>query len=142
MFKLEAQEGYLEEPQAEQEATNTDKRIAKCQENISETEKCVCLNTRIIVNQKKKNELNLMVEDIDPHIIGIIDSWANIDIADAELGLTVYVTFRRDLTGRRGGGVISYILLNVVMYNKTKLSRDGTERHPTEGSSANILGSV
>ena len=128
-------------PQAEQEATSTDKPITKCQENISETGyKCVCLNTRSTVNQK--NELNIMVEDTDPHIIGIIDSWANINIADAELGLTVYVMFRRDRIRRRGGAVISYILLNVVMYNKTKLSRDGTERHPTKGSSANILGSV
>ena len=41
---------------------------------------------RSIVN--KKNELNIMVEDIDPHIIGITKSWANKDIPDAELGLT------------------------------------------------------
>ena len=56
----------------------------------------------------KKNELNMMVEDIDPHIIGITESWANKDIADAELGLTGYVMFRRDQTGRLGGGVILY----------------------------------
>ena len=35
-----------------------------------------------------------MVEDIDPHIIGITESWANTDITDAELGLTGYVMFR------------------------------------------------
>ena len=46
-----------------------------------------------IVN--KKSELNIIVEDIDPHIIGITESWANIDITDAELGLTGYVMFRR-----------------------------------------------
>ena len=33
-----------------------------------------------------------MVEDIDPHIIGITESWANKDISDAELGLTGYET--------------------------------------------------
>ena len=27
-----------------------------------------------------------MVEDIDPHIIGITETWANKDISDAELG--------------------------------------------------------
>ena len=55
--------------------------------NISEIGyRCVCLNARSIVN--KKNELNIMVEDIDPHIIGITESWANIDITGAELGLT------------------------------------------------------
>ena len=40
--------------------------------------------------------LNIMVEDIDPHIIGITESWANTGITDAELGLTGYVMFRRD----------------------------------------------
>ena len=47
-----------------------------------------------------------MVKDIDPHIIGIIESLVNTDITDAELGLTGYVMFRRDRIGRRGGGVI------------------------------------
>ena len=55
------------------------------------------------------NELNIMVEDIDPHIIGITESWANTDITDAELGLTGYIMFRRDRIGRRGGGVILYV---------------------------------
>ena len=47
-----------------------------------------------------------MVEDIDSHIIGITESWANIDITDAELGLTGYIMFRRDRIGRRGEEVI------------------------------------
>ena len=62
----------------------------------------MCLNARCIVN--KKNELNILVEDIDPHIIGTTESWANTDITDADLGLTGYVMFRRDRIGRRGGG--------------------------------------
>ena len=49
-----------------------------------------------------------MVEDIDPHIIVITESWANTDITDAELGLTGCVMFRRDGIGRRGEGVILY----------------------------------
>ena len=78
--------------------------VTKCQENIDEVGyKCVCLNARSIVN---KNELNIMLEDIDPHIIGIIKSWANEDISGAELGLTGYTMLRR--LGRMGGGVILY----------------------------------
>ena len=50
-----------------------------------------------------------MVEDIDSHIIGKAESWANTDISDAELGLTGYVMFRKDRIGRRGGGVILYV---------------------------------
>ena len=52
--------------------------------NTSKAElKCVCLNARSIIN--KKNELDIMVDEIKPHIIGITESWANNDITDAEL---------------------------------------------------------
>ena len=67
----------------------------------------MCLNARSIVN--KKNDINIMVEDTDPPIIGITESWANIDITDDELGLTGEVMFRRDRIGRMGGGVILYV---------------------------------
>ena len=63
-----------------------------------------------------------MVEDIDPHIIGITESWANTDITDAELGLTGYVMFRRDRMGRRGGGVILYVKEYIQAY-EIKLER-------------------
>ena len=122
MFKLKAQGGYLEVPQAGQEATSTDKPITKCPKNRSEAGyKCICLNARSIVN--KKNELNIMVEDIDPHIIGITESWANEDITDAELGLTGYVMFRRDRIGRRGGGFILYVKESIQAY-EIKLERE------------------
>ena len=75
---------------------------------------CVCLNARSIVN--KKNELNIMVEDIDPHIIGITESWANTDITYAELGLTGYVMFRRYRIRRRGGGVMLYVKESIQAY--------------------------
>ena len=42
-----------------------------------------------------KDELNIMVDDIKPHIIGITESWANNDITDAELGLEGYAMFRK-----------------------------------------------
>ena len=95
-------------PQAGQEAASTDKPINFFPKNMPEAGyRCVCLNARSIIN--KKNELNIMVKDIDPHTIGITESWANTDITDAELGLTGYVMFRRDRIGRRGGGVILYV---------------------------------
>ena len=65
----------------------------------------------------------MMVEDIDPHIIGITESWANIDIADAELGLTRYAMFLRDRIGRRGGGVILYVKESIQAY-EIKLERE------------------
>ena len=76
--------------------------------------KCVCLNARSIINQK--NELNIMVDDIKPHIIGITESWAHNDITDAELGLEGYVMFRKDRIGKKGGGVLLYIKENIPAY--------------------------
>ena len=64
-----------------------------------------------------------MVQDIDPHIIGITESWANTDITDAELGLRGYVMFRRDRLGRRGGGVILYVKKFIQAY-EIKLERE------------------
>ena len=75
---------------------------------ISDNElKCVGLNARSLVN--KKSELDIMVADIEPRVIGITESWANKDIVDVELALTGYVMFRKDSRERRGGGVIVYI---------------------------------
>ena len=91
-----------------QEATSTHRLVTTCPENISEAGyKCICLNARSIVNQK--NELNIIVEDIDTHIIGITESWANRDTSDAEIRLKGNVMFRTNRIGRRGGGVILYI---------------------------------
>ena len=116
-------------PQKGHEATSTHKPVTKCPENISKAGyKCVCLNARSIVN--KKNELNIMVEDINPHIIGIIESWTNKDISDhAELRLTGYVMVRRDLIGRSGGGVILYIKKSIQAY-EIKLKREANCDEP------------
>ena len=78
-----------------------DSRCKGIQGSTSKEEiKCVCLNARSIIN--KKNEINIIVDDIQPHIIGITESWANNDITDAELGLGGYAMFRKDRKGRRG----------------------------------------
>ena len=74
----------------------------------------MCLNARSIIT--KKTELNIMVDDIKPHIIGITESRANNDITNAELGLEGYVMFRKDRIGRRGGGVSLYIKDTIPAY--------------------------
>ena len=92
-----------------------DSRCKGIQGNTSKSEiKCVCLNAGSIIN--KKTELNIMVDDIKPHIIGITESWANNDITNAELGLEGYVMFRKDRIGRRGGGVLLYIKDTIPAY--------------------------
>ena len=65
-----------------------------------------------------------MVEDIDPHIIGITESWATPDISDAELGMTGYVMFRKDRLGRRGGGFILYNIKESIQAYEIKLEKE------------------
>ena len=84
LLKLVSQGGYTEKPNSRGIDKYSKKKSAK-NSLESPTEfgyKCVCFNARSIVN--KRNELNIMVEDIDPHIIGIAESWATPDISDAE----------------------------------------------------------
>ena len=64
-------------------------------------------------------EQNIIVEEIDPYIIGIIESWVTTDISDTELGMPGYVMSRKDKIGRRGGGVIFYIKESIQAYEIT-----------------------
>ena len=68
-----------------------------------------------------------MVADIDPHVIGLTESWANKDIVDAELALTGYVMFRKDRRERREGGVILYIKESIQAYEITLKSEADCE---------------
>ena len=123
LFKLDSQGGFTEKPHTGGTDKDSTKKTAKNSLENSTTfgYKCVCLNARSIVN--KRNELNIMVEDTDPHIIGITESWATPDISDAELGMTGYVMFRKDRIGRRGGGVILYIKKSIQAY-EIKLEKE------------------
>ena len=99
--KLVSQGGYTEKPNTRGIVKDSKKKSAK---NSLESPaefgyKCVCLNARSIVS--KINELNIMVQDIYPHI---------------KLGMTGYVMFRKDRLGRRGGGVILYIKESIQAY--------------------------
>ena len=57
-----------------------------------------------------------MLHDIQPHIIGITESWANNDITYAAFGLEGYAMFRKDRMGRRGVGVLVYIKYTIPAY--------------------------
>ena len=82
-----------------------------------------------------------MVEDIDPHIIGITESWATTDITDAELGLTGYVMFRRDRIGRKEGGVILYVKESIQAY-EIKLEREADCDEAVSGNKKLTIGLV
>ena len=74
------QGGFTEKPNTG--CTDKDSKMKSAKNSLDNSTtfgyKCVCLNARSIVN--KRNELNIMVEDIDPHIIGITKFWVITDI--------------------------------------------------------------
>ena len=68
------------------------------------------VNARSLVTGNKFHTLEAWVQDLDPDIIGITESWANSEILDAEISLPGYVLFRKDRpVNRHGGGVLLYV---------------------------------
>ena len=57
-----------------------------------------------------------MIEDSNPYVIGITESWATTDTSDAELGMTRYVMFRKYIIGNSGDGVSLYIQESIQAY--------------------------
>ena len=64
----------------------------------------------------KRSYLDFMIADIEPDKIGITESWAHKDMVDAELMLSGYIMFRKDIQERRGGGAIVYIKDSIQAY--------------------------
>ena len=64
---------------------NIENRVMSNEHNPVSGLKCVSLNARSIVN--KMGELRHMVEDVEPGIIGITETWTRPDMGTAEFSL-------------------------------------------------------
>ena len=56
---------------------------------VNQSERVLLMPTQLYVSvySCSNTRTHIMVDGIKPHIIGILESWANNDITDAELGL-------------------------------------------------------
>jgi len=82
---------------------------------------CFYTNMRSVMNNNKMEELQMMLEAHDIHIIGITESWSHDGIDDAELNINGYTLFRRDRRGgKRGGGVLLYVRDYIAAVNVTE----------------------
>ena len=71
--------------------------------------RCYCTNIQSRIN--KRAELEVVVNEKEPHIIAITETWCNQSILDSEVAIEGYSMFRLDkgtISGK-GGGVILYI---------------------------------
>jgi len=74
----------------------------------------VYFNARSIGN--KMNELQLLVAEEKPDIVGITETWLTDKIYDQEIGMEGYTLFRKDREDedkKRGGGLVMYIKNNL-----------------------------
>src|SRR5688572_7389730 len=96
--------------------------------------KCFYANARSIINRKKRMELELYVEEEEPDIIGLTESWAKEEMGDCELEIDGYVMFRRDrenqrTTGHGAGGVLLYVKSDIVAVERQDLSNDKSKEN-------------
>ena len=75
--------------------------------NSNQSITCLFSNAQSVLN--KLQELQAIVYQHSPQIIGIAESWCNSDVGDAELHLQEYNLFRDDRKSGIGGGVMLYI---------------------------------
>ena len=68
---------------------------------------CLLTNARSILN--KFNELQPLVSQYNPHIIGSTETWLHSSIKDSEIKLDNYNILRNDRSGSRGGEVLLYV---------------------------------
>ena len=63
---------------------------------------------------KKHDEfINTVIDVINPHIMGITESWCHKDINESEIHIDGYTTYRKDRECVKGGGVLLYVSNNL-----------------------------
>ncbi|BHF66871.1 hypothetical protein SprV_0200989400 [Sparganum proliferum] len=71
----------------------------------------------------KIDELKIHLSDLSPDIISLTETWLNQQVGNRELTIPGYQLFRRDRSGRQGGGVLTYVKHGLIVSEKTdKLS--------------------
>ncbi|BHF59701.1 hypothetical protein SprV_0100266200 [Sparganum proliferum] len=71
----------------------------------------------------KIDELKIHLSDLSPDIISLTETWLNQQVDNRELTIPGYQLFRRDRSGRQGGGVLTYVKHGLIVSDKTdKLS--------------------
>ena len=77
--------------------------------HVSKNTLNVCYtNARSLRN--KMSELSLMVDDLNPDIIVITETWLTVDI-DCSPVISGYICIRSDrVRSRKGGGIILYVV--------------------------------
>ena len=82
----------------------------------------------------KKQELELIVDENRPLIIGVTETWADNSKGDAAFKLTNYVMYRDDRVAGRGGGTMLYISTDLGQRECLALKRPISNQIPFDSS--------
>jgi hypothetical protein len=63
---------------------------------LNHTVKCMHANVRSILNEQKREELQVLVDEKKIDMFGITESWMHEGVEDAEVSMKGYSLFRRD----------------------------------------------
>ncbi|BHF74287.1 hypothetical protein SprV_0401737200 [Sparganum proliferum] len=69
--------------------------------------KCLYSNAQSLLS--KLDELKIYVNRTLPDVISITEMWLSASVDDREVALSGYHLFRKDRSGRQGGGVLTYV---------------------------------
>jgi len=100
-------------PRGKRQATDVNSTVKVSRLKTGSDRKQLCLmyfNARSIRN--KLDELKIFVDNFNPDIIGVVETWLREDIVDSEINLDGYSFIRIDRKNdlkSKGGGVIVYI---------------------------------
>ena len=87
--------------------------------------KCFYTNARSLMN--KILELEIYIEEEEPDIIGISESWGTEAISSSEINFVNYTLFRKDRIKKRGGGVLLYIKNNIRAVHREEFVNENCE---------------
>jgi len=103
----------------------TDNHQKKTQNYAMSAITCLFTSTQSVMN--KFTELQAVVNNHSPLIIGIAESWCTSLINDAEVSLNSYNLFRDDRKSGVGGGVLLYVHSSLLAVPCRVLSNVGFE---------------
>ena len=84
---------------------------------------CVYTNAQSLVN--KLPELQTLVLERNPAVIGISETWLHEGIQDAEVSLPGMYSYRKDRSSSKGGGIILYVAQHLNPEQVTDLQLNG-----------------
>uniref|UniRef100_A0A183SWC9 Reverse transcriptase domain-containing protein n=1 Tax=Schistocephalus solidus TaxID=70667 RepID=A0A183SWC9_SCHSO len=76
---------------------------------LKHTNKLKCLYTNVQSLLPKLHELKIFVCQTSPDIISITETWLTAKVDDREVAIPGFQLFRKDITGRHGGSVLTYV---------------------------------